>query len=144
MGLEQVYGSRSEISVRSGPLGLRHLVPLALAVVACAVAYAGTVGLLYLQNQMWAVPLSEISSGAYDPKELLHPRGDALLGFLAIMLTPLVAGTGLALTGLDVSRSLREGRTRRQVAPAVAVFALSAVVLLAYLAVGPLSSWYLD
>lgn len=128
------------------PLRLPHLLLLGGAVVGCAVVFALTVGHLYLANDLQRVPMGQLSSYASDPEDLPVPPSAAsqLLGYLAIITSPLVGFVGLLVAGVDVASSLRQGRTARQVAPAAVVVVLSAAMLVGCVALSPLATWWLD
>jgi len=55
-----------------------------------------------------------------------------------------VGFVGLFVAAVDVVQKVREGRARRQVAPAVAVAALSAAVLAVCVLLSPLAGSWLD
>ncbi|MGQ7296121.1 hypothetical protein [Quadrisphaera sp. KR29] len=128
------------------PLRLPHLLLLAGAVLGCAALFALTVGHGYLVNDLQRVPLDRLASAAPAPRDLPVPPSATtqLLGYLAIVTTPLVGFVGLLVAGVDAVASVRGGRTPRQVGPAAAVAALSAAVLVGCAVLSPLATWWLD
>ncbi|MEH3077253.1 MAG: hypothetical protein PGN11_11330 [Quadrisphaera sp.] len=129
-----------------GPLRPRQLLLLAGAVIGCAVLFAATVGHGYLVNGLQHVPLDQVGSGAYDPKDLPAPPSLAsqALGYLAIVTAPLAGFVALLVSGADVVQSVHDHRSPRQIAPAAAVVALSAVMLVGCVVLSPLATWWLD
>lgn len=77
------------------PVGWRHVVGLTALLLGCLVLYAVGVLLPYHVNDLAALPLHELASGAHDPKDM-WPQGLAgglvqLAGLLALGLTPIAA-----------------------------------------------------
>ncbi len=118
----------------------------ALVAVTAAV-FVGTIVVPYYVNNLDALPLAEVASGAHDPKDL-WPQGAAgatvqLSAFLAIALTPLTAFVGAAMSGTLLLRRSAGARVRTG---SVLVLGLSLAVLGAYFS--PLGSaltiWRMD
>ncbi len=129
-----------------GRLRSRTLLLLAAAVIGCAVLFAATVGHGYLVSGMLQVPLSEVGSGAHDPKDLpgaMTPTSQ-VLGWLAIATAPLAGFVGLVVAGVDLLNSVRERRTPRQLVPAATVVVLSAAMLVGCVVLSPLAAWWMD
>lgn len=121
---------RAADEARVEALGRRHLVLVASLVLSCAALYGSTVLAGHLADGPGAAVLPSETSAA--------------LGYLAILLTPFACVAGTALVGGDVLQELRAGAPLRAVRPALVVLALCLSVLTAYLALGPLTSWWLD
>jgi len=108
----------------AGPLRLRTLLLLGAAVLGCAALLAAAAGVDHLDGA--------------------HDQAAQVLVWLATTTAPLVGFVGLFVAGVDVVEKVREGRSRRQVAPAAAVVALSAAVLVACVVLSPLAGSWLD
>ncbi len=106
------------------PLRLRTLLLLATAVLGCGALLVAATGV--------------------DRVDGAHDRAAQVLVWLATTTAPLVGFVGLFVAAVDVVQKVREGRARRQVAPAVAVAALSAAVLAACVLLSPLAGSWLD
>ena len=137
------------VSALPRPVGGRRVALLAGLTVLAVAPYL--VGLLvpYHVNDLDALPLAEVSSGAHDPMDL-WPQGPLagptqLAGLLAISLTPLglLAVLIAALTGL----SPRRRRRTPEVTAGLALVALTCLAALAFY-FSPLGaalmSWRLD
>ena len=87
----------------SAVIGWRGIAVLAGAVLAALTLFGVGVLLPYYVNDLHRVPLSEVASGAYDPKDLWPQKAWAGLvqqaGFLGVMLLPLVALTAVGVAG---------------------------------------------
>lgn len=146
MSLEQGPAARAAASAGpAGPLRLRHLVPLAVVATLCAACYGLTVVPTYVAQGPDTVPASQVG-GAYDPTDQpFLPWGHAaVLGYAAILVTPFAAGAGVLFVGLDVVESVRTRRPWRAVLPSVVVLTLCTSVMTAYVALGRLTTWWLD
>ncbi|WP_380163971.1 hypothetical protein [Jannaschia sp. R86511] len=128
------------------PLRLRHLLLVALVVGSCAVVYGSTVLASWSANGFDVLPLSQPGVGASGRPgpPVLPSEGSVLLGYLAILLTPFACVVGALLVGADVVVALGPGRPWRDTLPSLLVLVLCLAVLAAYVALGPLTSWWLD
>lgn len=125
------------------PLAAGQLLLVATAVVACALAYGFTVLSAYLADGLVAGPLSQAGGGTYPDGLPVRLSATAdVVGALAIVVTPFVAFGGAVLTGTDLVPT--RGRGARAALPSVLVLLLCVAVMGAYVAVGPVTSWYLD
>jgi hypothetical protein len=128
----------------------RPVLALTVAAVVVVVPYLAGILLPFYVNGLDELPLSEVTSGRYDPKDL-WPQGPIggltqLAGFFALALTPL----GLVLIGVT-SAALACSKMMRRTSPAVVLalllLTIACVAALTWL-LGPtaaaLATWRLD
>ena len=88
----------------SAVISWRGIAVLAGAVLVALTLFGVGVLLPYYVNDLDRLPLSEVASGTYDPKDLWPQKAWAGLvqqaGFLGIMLLPLVALTAVGVAGV--------------------------------------------
>ncbi|KGH47243.1 hypothetical protein IN07_07525 [Modestobacter caceresii] len=141
--------AQGTVSAPPRPVGRRRVALLAGSTVLAVAPYLAGILVPYYVNDLDVLPLAEVSSGAYDPKDL-WPQGPLagltqLAGLLAISLTPLglLAVLTAALTGL----APRRRRSAPVVTAGLALVALSCLAALAFYFSpmgAALMSWRLD
>ncbi|WP_346622416.1 hypothetical protein [Blastococcus montanus] len=142
-------------TVDAPPRSWRSVVVLAACVVVAVAPYLAGVLIPYYVNDLDALPLAEVASGAHDPKDL-WPQGTLgglaqLGGLLSLSLTPIVL---LAVGGISAAAAVQEWHTLpvarrapRPVAVACVVVTLVCVALLAWFftpTASALMTWRMD
>lgn len=127
--------------------GITSVLVVGALVAVTAAVFVGAIVVPYYVNNLDALPLAEVASGAHDPKDL-WPQGAAgatvqLTAFLAIALTPLTAFVGAAMSGTLLLRRSAGARVRTG---SVLVLGLSLAVLGAYFSPfgSALTIWRMD
>lgn len=142
-------------SVEAPPRSGRSVVLLAVWLVVAAVPYLAGVLIPYYVNDLDALPLAEVASGAHDPKDL-WPQGTVggfaqLGGHLSLALTPMVL---VAIGGISAVAVVQEWHTlpaerraSRPVATAFVVLTIICAVMLAWFftpTASALTTWRMD
>jgi hypothetical protein len=148
MAVAQDIGTRT-------PRTWRSVVVLTIALVVCVAPFVAGVLIPYYVNDLDALPLAEVASGAHDPKDL-WPQGSVgdlvqVAGFLSLSLAPMGL---LAVGGLAGFAAVQEfwtfpasRRAARPVAAALVLVTLTVAALLTWSATpmaSALVSWRLD
>lgn len=138
----------------SGSAGItwRGLGVLTVAVLAALAMYGVGVLLPYYGNELDRLPLSEVASGAYDPKDLgpsnalgafLH-----LAGVLSLVVLPFTTFVALGVGGVSVVDLWRRRRPQRVPKSLVLLLVMAAATAgLAFMSTAPgeaLTVWQLD
>jgi len=137
------------LPVDASGLARRGLVPLAVAVV-YLLAYALTIVVPYVVDDLHTLPLAEVASGAHDPKDLWPAStawgGVVQLGAMLVLTTgppAVLAAGGWAAAALVARRRVLDRRGRVVLASALAVALAFLVLFFSPLGIA-LTTWMVD